>query len=590
MPPSKNSILGRAAAILAARKATQTAESAAEWAAKAIEARRRAFWSAKLYHAQHVSDLKEACLGVLRADKVKIRDLHSARWTPEELEVEVDPATMKVSPGSGVKRGDVEMEWTRGLVVTEMRARAMERGIAAQDKSGRIKLIVDMAVGMSVGRAKWEEDAADKAGLEIAPARQLVRMEPRKEPRDWDTRWKDAAEAVKWNGVYDKDGGETKIAMFHSPIWVAISAFGEPFPPFDYNSGMGVRDVFAYELDNLGWNPAQPQPQKEKRDVKIDVSDISATEREWLERELCGRGLGKVEDGKLIIFEKPIAVKSAMAAKKIPPTMSPAPAQVPATSAAQAVSGAKFVPASTIKEAEQYAKSNFARTVKYRGMTVEHANKVNEALTDLTSQFPTKPLETLLQNGRMRARGRAHWRTMEICERELGDSLKNATTDQYEKGNQKRREYIRRVVEQYGGRGNVPSWQLKTIKKIEESLKFKRWDVLESHQDKIRSLVAHEYGHVLSDQYFGMIAGSHSNTNYGLTKTAAGMKIYETNERWKDAFIRAKQNGDIYGISEYAQKNKYEFFAECFAAHYMGESLPDYIENLLLETLKNGIL
>lgn len=252
MPPSKSSILGRAAAILASRKPTPTVENAEEWAAKAIEARRRSFWSAKLFHAQHVADLKQACLGVLREDKIRIRDLHSSRWTPEELDVEVDPVTMKVSPGSGVKRGDVEMTWTRNLMMDEMMARAKERGLDAQAKQGRIKLIEEMAVGMSVGRARWEEDAADKVGLEVAPARRLVRVAPRKEPRDWEARWREGAEAVEWEGVYDKDGGATKIAMFNSPIWVEISAFGEPFPPFDYNSAWAWSPCLRMSCESWG--------------------------------------------------------------------------------------------------------------------------------------------------------------------------------------------------------------------------------------------------------------------------------------------------------------------------------------------------
>ena len=293
MGATKDSFLSRAEQILAARAARSTAEDSAAWAAKPLEARRKAFWSAKLYHAQHVAELKEACLGVLGGKTIKVRDLKSATWTPEQLE-EIDPAT-------GIKRGDQEMLMTKSLIISEMRARAMARGLDEQSKAGRIGLIVDMAVGTSIGRAKWEEDAADGEMLDIAPALELVRNEPRKEPRDWDTRWREGAEAVNWEGVYHGDNGATKIAMFHSPIWVAISAFGEPFPPFDYNSGMGTRRVTRAELHKLGWKvPRQPPPIQPPPGVEIDVSDLSKTEREWLEKTL-GPDIAKLDGDTLTI-------------------------------------------------------------------------------------------------------------------------------------------------------------------------------------------------------------------------------------------------------------------------------------------------
>ena len=36
--------------------------------------------------------------------------------------------------------------------------------------------------------------------------------------------------------------------------------------------------------------------------------------------------------------------------------------------------------------------------------------------------------------------------------------------------------------------------------------------------------------------------------------------------------------------------NDYEFFAECFAARELGETLPTYVEELMTEVLNNGIM
>lgn len=42
------------------------------------------------------------------------------------------------------------------------------------------------------------------------------------------------------------------IALKTDPIWVKISRFGQPYPPYDYGSGMGVVDVSRAEAERLG--------------------------------------------------------------------------------------------------------------------------------------------------------------------------------------------------------------------------------------------------------------------------------------------------------------------------------------------------
>ena len=38
------------------------------------------------------------------------------------------------------------------------------------------------------------------------------------------------------------------VALKEDPVWTRISRFGQPWPPFDFNSGMGVEDVSHDEL------------------------------------------------------------------------------------------------------------------------------------------------------------------------------------------------------------------------------------------------------------------------------------------------------------------------------------------------------
>ena len=260
MASLKHRLVSRAFDILDARHAKPSAETAAEWADKALGVRTRAFWSARLEHARHVADLKKACLDVLDGTQ------------------------------------------TREEAVARLRRIAWRRGLDDWTKESRVKLIVDMAVETSVNKARWEAMNADKTALKIAPALRFVRWYQRKEPRDWDTRWVEAAEEVDWQGVYTNDGGATKIALFRSPIWRALSAFDRPYPPFDYNSGMGTERVFAYELERLGWHPRWIRKIKQTEGTKIDISALGPAERDFLKDQLAG--IGRIRGNTLVIQQE----------------------------------------------------------------------------------------------------------------------------------------------------------------------------------------------------------------------------------------------------------------------------------------------
>ncbi len=75
------------------------------------------------------------------------------------------------------------------------------------------------------------------------PGQELIRVRERKEKRDWATRWNNAGGQF-YNG--------RMIALRDDPIWERISVFGNPFPPFDWGSGMGVRAVSRRDSIALG--------------------------------------------------------------------------------------------------------------------------------------------------------------------------------------------------------------------------------------------------------------------------------------------------------------------------------------------------
>jgi len=116
----------------------------------------------------------------------------------------------------------------------------------------RLDLIVRTNRDMARGYGKFVEAQASLAEF---PYWELYRAEPRLEPRDWPSRWSEA-------------GGDflegKMLAPVNDPIWTSISAFGNPYPPFDFNSGMSVRRLSRKRAK------AMDLPIPKARKVKLD--------------------------------------------------------------------------------------------------------------------------------------------------------------------------------------------------------------------------------------------------------------------------------------------------------------------------------
>ncbi len=159
-----------------------------------------------------------------------------------------------------------------------------EEGTMADLSSrARIDVVLETNVKMARGWAQHCQRLADPncAGQE------LYRLYQRKVPRDWVTRWLEAAQAVGWEGV---SPNTLFIARLDSPIWVAISRFGLPYPPFDFNSGMSTRPVSADALRAAGLEPPPPTPPEElpgfNEQVEASLSGLDEDLASQLERAL----------------------------------------------------------------------------------------------------------------------------------------------------------------------------------------------------------------------------------------------------------------------------------------------------------------
>jgi len=144
------------------------------------------------------------------------------------------------------------------------------------------------AHGFASRKADLDPDVQD-----AFPGYRLVRLEERRIHRDWYARWGEAGAKVNWVGA----SKTTMVALVTSPIWVALSRFGRPWPPLDYASGMGLDAVDRGECEDLKLLPKGETPaarlqrireatathQQEWNDnLQASVKGLSDTGRAWL--------------------------------------------------------------------------------------------------------------------------------------------------------------------------------------------------------------------------------------------------------------------------------------------------------------------
>lgn len=242
----------------------------------------------------------------------------------------------------------------------------------------------------------------------------------------------------------------------------------------------------------------------------------------------------------------------------------------------------KFTPAKNVKEAEEYARTHFADDVSYSGLSVKNANTINEELTRIFNEYDLRRLEEI-KTGKGKAVMSANWRTLHINPRNLGKALDDSHIN-FLANQQYYKDSIALMESRWVGKKKPASIE-KQIEKLKNKLLFTRFGVPEMYPNHIAVCVDHEFGHVIADQYFGQINDSRVSPAYSLNWS------YRAKSNKVDSvYLKAKQNGDIYLISEYGGTNSHEFFAECFAMRLNGEKLPDYIEEMMEGVISGGIM
>lgn len=207
-------------------------KSSAEWAQMAIGFRDRAQFSAHVTSVRFLSELQA---------KMRTR-----------LSMAKEAVDYKGKSGAAFV--------DRDSFVRDMRRVAEEEGLQTTDEAGRgtvrdirsverLKLIYDMQDMQASGYARWNMDN-DPDIMDEFPAYRLSDSTAR-EPRPvgfWNARWATA---------YSQTGGRGAmrgqfVALKTSPIWMALSTFGSPWPPFDWGSTRVLVDVDRNEAQALG--------------------------------------------------------------------------------------------------------------------------------------------------------------------------------------------------------------------------------------------------------------------------------------------------------------------------------------------------
>lgn len=187
----------------------------------------------------------------------------------------------------------------------------------------RINVVLRTNVAMARGHASW---VRSQTGIRVMPCQRLYRGSPRVEPRDWDYRWALAKEkTADVPGVHETQ----HVALLNHPIWRELSRFNNPYPPYDFNSGMAVKAVGRDEALQLGFildpdNDPMQQPihisMNEGLEVTPQVTDP------MLRGALADR-LGRFGewDGDKLIFTDPDGTRKYPAAKLVEIWAKPAP-------------------------------------------------------------------------------------------------------------------------------------------------------------------------------------------------------------------------------------------------------------------------
>ena len=442
-----------------------------------------------------------------------------------------------------------------------------QRDVRNIDSSARLRLIYDTNVRQCYGQASWSRQAMPPL-IQAFPAYRFTRFPGAKVKR--------LRHEVGEGDVRLKQDYEYWARYQNSRD---IGGFEVPWAPFGYNSYMQQQPVSRAECEELGLlkpgDVVRPERGKAfglnlEEDYKrgkgtASTRQMSQPVKETLLDRLKNGGITVTVDGERINVDFD---KTKKYLKYLP---TPRPPAKP-----------RFTPAKTREEAIAFTRT-MAKDVSFSpGITLDQLNEFNRIIFGLKQKYPVSTIEKLGSYfGRKNSVGaRADHRVIELNhDHDTGGvhGLKD-WTDHETRYRGMLQEVNEEIARRKANRQDYYSL-LDRVEELEKLLKYKHHNVGDSPIGiSMQDLITHEYGHTLM-------------YNATLNKSISdGVNIYSDNPMFKlikATLTTARRKRDIFNISQYANKDEFEFFAESFAAHERGEKLPQYIVDMIDKIIKH---
>nr|DAY81873.1 MAG TPA: hypothetical protein [Caudoviricetes sp.] len=143
----------------------------------------------------------------------------------------------------------------------------------------RIQVVMETNAAMAHGYRNWYNWTQD----EDTAAFKFYRSQGREDPRYWAERWnraragleEEATEAVSSGFIRGETVG---YALASSDIWIRLSRFGTPYPPFDYLSGMNIAPIGAEEARAAGLDVSRVRPAPASFNATLESNAQGVTE------------------------------------------------------------------------------------------------------------------------------------------------------------------------------------------------------------------------------------------------------------------------------------------------------------------------
>jgi len=181
------------------------------------------------------------------------------------------------------KLGAAEIRTRMGLRLKKLGYQPVpgeERSIKDLSSDLRTNLIIEHQTANARGYAVWRSQQRESI-MTLYPAQELYRAESRNVPRKWGKRWNDARRDLgeaRTSATYAASDNGPFVAKKNDPIWVHpyVNRFGNPWTPFDFRSGMRLRQTMAQRARDMGVPIAKGEVPAVHRDPMRRVQSSSA--------------------------------------------------------------------------------------------------------------------------------------------------------------------------------------------------------------------------------------------------------------------------------------------------------------------------